>query len=125
MQGVPERLLPLQKVNHEIPLIDKERRYHYHSLRCPDSLKPELTKKIVCYICADWWEPAQVEQAAPMLCVHKKNNMLRTVIDAHQCNDNTVKDITPLPNQDVIRLDVARVKHHSKIDLSDETSTYN
>jgi len=30
-----------------------------------------------------------------------------------------VKDVTPLPDQDVIRLDIARAKIHSKIDLSD------
>ena len=50
---------------------------------------------------AAWWEPAQVEQAAPMLCIKKK------------------KDVTPLPDQDMIRLDVARAKICSKIDLSD------
>jgi len=30
-----------------------------------------------------------------------------------------VKDVTPLPDQDVICLDIARAKIHSKIDLSD------
>jgi len=30
-----------------------------------------------------------------------------------------VKDVTPLPDQDVIHLDIARVKICSKIDLSD------
>ena len=54
-----------------------------------------------------------------MLCVKKKTNKLRTVIDGRQRNDNTIKDVTPLPDQDVIRLDVARVKIRSKIDLSD------
>ena len=54
-----------------------------------------------------------------MLCVKKKTNKLRTVVDGRQRNDNTIKDVTPLPDQDIIRLDVARVKIHSKIDLSD------
>jgi len=30
-----------------------------------------------------------------------------------------VKDVTPLPDQEVIREDVARAKYHSKIDLTD------
>ena len=54
-----------------------------------------------------------------MLCVKKKTNNLRTVVDGRQRNDNTIKDVTPLPDQDVIRLDVARAKICSKIDLSD------
>ena len=76
-------------------------------------------EKIACYMCAGGWEPAQAEQVAPMLCVKKKTNKLRTVIDGQQRNDNTIKEVTALPDQDVIRLDVDRVKIHSKIDLSD------
>ena len=116
MQGVPDRLPPLWKVNHHIPLIDKKKRYKY---RCLDLLKPELMEKIACYMHAGWWEPAQVEQVALMLCVRKKMNKLRTVINGWQWNDNTIKDITPLPDQDIIHLDVARVKIHSKIYLLD------
>jgi len=81
MNGALERLPPLQEVNHQIPIINKSKRYKYHALRCPDSLKNELSEKIKCYTHAEWWEPIQVEQAAPMLCIRKKNNTLRTVID--------------------------------------------
>jgi hypothetical protein len=61
----------------------------------------------------------QTDQAAPMLCILKKSGLLRTAIDAHKRNDNTVKDVTPFPDQDQIRLDVARAKIRSKIDFSD------
>jgi hypothetical protein len=54
-----------------------------------------------------------------MLCIRKKDSHLRTVVDARQRNENTVKDITPLPDQEVIREDVARGRIRSKIDLSD------
>jgi hypothetical protein len=54
-----------------------------------------------------------------MLCIHKKDKHLCTVVDARQQNNNTVKDITPLPDQEVIREDVAWAKFRSKIDLSD------
>jgi len=40
------------------------------------------------------------------------------VVDCQQCNDNTVKDITPFPDQDQIQMDVAQAKFCSKIDLS-------
>jgi Reverse transcriptase (RNA-dependent DNA polymerase) len=119
MKGAPEKLPPLREVNHQIPLIDENKRYKYHTPRCPDLLKPELVEKIARYTRAGWWEPAQTEQAAPMLCVHKKNMQLRTVVDGRQRNENTVKDVTPLPDQDVICLDGARAKIRSKIDLSD------
>jgi hypothetical protein len=100
-------------------LIDEKKRYKYHNPCCLDSLKPELVEKIAHYTHVGWWEQAQAKQAAPMLCVRKKMNKLRTVIDRQQWNDNTVKDVTLLPDQDVIHLDVARAKICSKIDLLD------
>ena len=81
MGGVPEKLLPLREVNHHILLIDKGKRYKYHSPRCPDSLKPKLSEKIARYTHANWWKPAKVEQVAQMLCMRKKNDRLRTVVD--------------------------------------------
>jgi hypothetical protein len=54
-----------------------------------------------------------------MLCIPKKDSYLRTALDARQRNDNTVRNVTPLPDQDLIREDVARAKYRSKIDLSD------
>jgi hypothetical protein len=54
-----------------------------------------------------------------MLCIHKKDKHLHTVVDARQQNDNTVKDVTPLPDQEVIQEDVAWAKIRSKIDLLD------
>jgi hypothetical protein len=119
MNRAPERLPLLREVNHRIPIMDENKRYKYHSPRCLDSLKPELIEKIARYTHAGWWEPIQVDQAAPMLCVHKKTMALHTVVDGRQRNENTLKDVTPLPDQDLIRLDVARAKIRLKIDLSD------
>jgi len=53
------------------------------------------------------------------MCIHKKDGRIRTVVDARQRNDNTIKDVTPLPDQEIIREDVARAKYRSKIDLAD------
>ncbi|KAG6875412.1 hypothetical protein C0995_002094, partial [Termitomyces sp. Mi166 len=71
------------------------------------------------YINAKWWEPRPVTQAALLLFIPKKNGTLQTVLDAWQCNDNTIKDVTPLSDQEVIRKDVAKARYRSKIDLTD------
>jgi hypothetical protein len=48
-----------------------------------------------------------VEQAAPMLIISKNNGDIQTVVNAKKCNDNTMKNVTPFPDQDLICLDVA------------------
>jgi hypothetical protein len=53
-----------------------------------------------------------------MLCIPKKSGLLRTAIDARKWNDNTIKDVTPFPDRDQIRLDVVRAKIQLKIDFS-------
>jgi hypothetical protein len=119
MNGVLEELPLMCGVNHHIPLIDENKRYNYHLPRCPDSMKMQLMEKITRYMRAGWWESVQTDQATPMLCIPKKSRLLRTTIDARKRNDNTVKDATPFPDQDQIRLDVARAKIQLKIDFSD------
>lgn len=119
LTGAPPKLPPFREINHTIPLIDENKKYNYHLPRCPDALKTQLNEKIIRYTKAGWWEEANVTQAAPMLCIPKKSTNLRTVIDARKRNENTHKDVTPFPEQEQIRNDVARAKYRSKIDLSD------
>ena len=54
-----------------------------------------------------------------MLCIPKKNGTLRTMFDLRQQNDNTWKDITPFPEQDAIRHDVACAKFRFKLDMTE------
>jgi len=54
-----------------------------------------------------------------MLCILKKNGKLRTVFDLCQQNDNTEKDVSPFPDQDTIRHDIARAMYRSKLDMSE------
>jgi hypothetical protein len=115
----PLALPPLRPVNHKIVLIDPSKFYNYYYPKCAESLKVELLEKISRYVSAGWWMEASVDQAAPMLCIPKKDGRLRTVIDCRKRNANTVRDVTPLPDQDQIRTDVARGKYRSKIDISD------
>jgi hypothetical protein len=53
-----------------------------------------------------------------MLCI-PKTGKLRTVFDKRLQNDNTVKNVTPFPDQDMICNDVTRSNHRLKIDLTD------
>ncbi|KAL1947388.1 hypothetical protein VTO73DRAFT_14349 [Trametes versicolor] len=118
-QPVPPGLPPLRAVNHTIPLVDPKKRYHYHLPRCPEVLRPQVNDKIQHYTRAGWWEPHPADQAAPLLCVYKKDGRLRTVVDLRQHNENTVRDVTPFPDQDQIRNDVAHAPFRSKLDMSD------
>jgi len=102
------QLPPWREVNHEIHLVDNDKWYKYFTPHCPNSLHDKLHAKINCYVNTGWWEPRSVKQVAPLLCIPKKDGKLRTVVDVRQQNDNMVKDVTPLPDQEVIREDVAR-----------------
>ena len=119
--GAPERLPPLRAVNHAIVLIDDTKVYNYYLPRCADAYKTAFLEKLNRYITNGWWEPVTAAQAAPMLCIPKnaRDATLRTVVDCRKRNENTVRDVTPLPDQDTICMDVARAKYHSKIDLTD------
>jgi hypothetical protein len=87
----------------------------------PGSIKPQLLDKIQKYTKAQWWVEGTTD-AQPMLCLFKKDKQtLQTVIDLQKRNENTVKDLTPFPDQDEIRESVVQVKFHSKLDM---TSAY-
>ncbi|KAF8223395.1 hypothetical protein L208DRAFT_1316909, partial [Tricholoma matsutake] len=111
LSGVPGKQPPLRDINHHIPLVDEKKNYNYYLPKCPDSMRKPLAKKIARYCKAGWWRPVCVEQAALMLVVPKKSGKLCTVINAVKHNTNTVKDVTPFPDQDLICLDVARAKY--------------
>ena len=66
----------IREVNHKINLINPARRYKYHLLRCPTALREEFHKKLNRYINAGWWEPRTATQAAPLMCIHKKDGRL-------------------------------------------------
>ena len=116
LTAAPLHLPPLQEVNHKIPIIDENK---HHLLRCPESLKTQLINKIQTYKNAGWWEETNVSQAAPILCIFKKDSVkFRAVINGRKHNDNMEKDVTPFPDQEQICHDVAGAKYQSKIDMS-------
>ncbi|KAG6896207.1 hypothetical protein C0992_009713 [Termitomyces sp. T32_za158] len=82
VNGMKPELLPWREVNHEINLIDKTKQYKYHLPCCPRALQEQFHNKTNCYINAKWWEPWLAKQAAPLLCIPKKDGTLRTALDA-------------------------------------------
>lgn len=116
---VPQRLPPWRAINHEINLVDPTLVVHQRRPTCPDVLRTQLADKIDWYLKAGWWEAKSVTNASPMLCIHKRNGVLRSVIDARIRNLNTIPDVTPLPDQDLIRQDCALAIYISKLDLKD------
>ena len=112
-------LPPFREVNHEINLVDPNKRINYRLPKCPEHYCSELSEKIQRYTTAKWWVLVTARQAVPMLCIPKKNGKLRMVFDLHEQNDNTVKDVTPFPDQDNIRHDVARCPYRSKLNMSE------
>ena len=117
----PPELPPLWAVNHSIPLINPDARYMQRQPRCPTALMPLLREKTQRYLQAGWWKLAHGRNAIPLLSIPKAGAelRLRTVVDARECNANTIIDSTPLPNQDLIRDVVASHKYVSVIDMSD------
>jgi Reverse transcriptase (RNA-dependent DNA polymerase) len=119
VSGIPLELPLLREVNHEISLVDPTKHVRYRLPKCPEHFREDLSTKIECYTTAEWWVPAVVHQAVPMLCVPKKNGMLRTIFYLREQNDNTVKDIMPFPDQDIIGNDIACTAYRTKLDMSE------
>jgi hypothetical protein len=117
--SIPLEHPPFREVNHEINLVDPDKRIHYCLPKCPEHYWAELSEKVLWYTTAGWWVPATARQAVPMLCIPKKNGKLCTVFDLHEQNNNTVKDVMPFPDQDNIRHDVAHCAYQTKLDMSE------
>src|SRR5437588_13106247 len=56
--------------------------------------------------------------AASMFVQEKKDGRIRPLVDLQNRNENTIKDNSPNPNQQVILASIGRAKYCSKIDLS-------
>ena len=112
-------LLPLHLINHEIPLKNPNLRIVHRPAKCPEPLREEFREKFDCYVKAGWWVHMTLPSTAPLLIMFKKSRAIRMVIDTRQRHENTILDVTPLPDQEAVRNDVACANFHMKIDLSD------
>lgn len=120
--GIPDSLPKFREVNHEIKLIDENKTIPHRRPRCSEAMYPLLQQKIDDYVKRGLWRKVAVESAPPLLAIPKPKIdglKLRAVVDKRAVNDNTIKDLTPFPDQSIIRRDFARAKFRSKLDMTD------
>jgi hypothetical protein len=112
VSGIPLELPPLHEVNHEINLVYPTKRIRYHLPKCPEHFREDLSAKIERYTTAEWWVPAVAHQAAKRcLCFAYQRKTVRIIFDLREQNENMVKDVTPFPDQDIIKNDIARAAY--------------
>jgi hypothetical protein len=112
-------LPPFREINHKIPFLNPNLKINHRAPKCPEPLREELKEKVDRYLKAGVWIRTSLPSHTLMMVVFKKSRAIRTVIDGRQRNDNTIADVTPMPDQETIRHDLARARFRSKIDLSD------
>jgi hypothetical protein len=106
MLEVP-KLPPLHQVNHKIPLKNPNLKITHRPAKCPEPLRDEFREEFDRYVKAGWWVHMALPSSAPLMIVFKKSGAMWTVIDARQCNDNTLPEVMPLPDQEAVRNDIA------------------
>ena len=55
--SIPLELSLFREVNHEINLVDPDKRIHYRLPKCPEHYCSDLSAKIQRYTTAEWWIP--------------------------------------------------------------------
>jgi hypothetical protein len=117
-------LPPLREVNHRIPIIDESKAYSFRPSRCPAAFLPLWSAKRDQYIKSGRWRFATSTNAAPLMFLKKATQpgepiKMRNTIDLRECNANTRKLASPLPDQRTILYRVAARKYISSIDGKD------
>ena len=120
-EKIPVTLPPLRKeLNHKITLKESKLGNYRNEYRpIPESKMKQLSKWL-----QQWKENGiavngPAPYAAPIFGVPKKAlGEIRLVIDLKEWNRYTIRDYTPIPNQPIIRNDIASHPFRSKIDMS-------
>jgi hypothetical protein len=113
-------LPPLRAINCTIPLIDPEWVYKWHPSRCPEPLRPQWGEKRQAYLSSGCWKMTSMGNTVPMLFIQKPSmDKLRTVVDLCECNSNTQKLSSPLPDIDGICHIPYICASHPKFQMSD------
>lgn len=66
-------LPPLRAINHEIPLIDKNKIYSWWPLKCSKLLLRQWVQKKKDYLSTGHWKVTTAQNMVPMLCIFKPN----------------------------------------------------
>ncbi len=120
-KDVPETSLPpLHAINHQIPLIDENKIYHWRPSRCPEAFRAQWAEKRDAYLKSDRWKMTSSSNTISMLLIPKPRTdppLLRTVFDLRERNKNTWRLTSPLPNMDGMLRRAASKKFQSLLDL--------
>ena len=100
-------LPPMRAINHLIPLIDENKKYHYRPSKCPEAFRKQWLEKRSAYLKTGRWRTVMGHNLIPMLMIPKMSSSnglptLRTVFDKQEQNMNTQKLASPLPDMDEI-----------------------
>ncbi|EIN12598.1 DNA/RNA polymerase, partial [Punctularia strigosozonata HHB-11173 SS5] len=110
-------LPPLRRVNHRIPIIDKDKRYPFRASRCPEGFREQWNTKRDIFLNSGRWEYASGTNAVPIMFLSKPSGGMRNTVDLRARNDNTRKMSSPLPDQDAIRRRVAASRYFTAMDV--------
>ncbi|GAA5988700.1 hypothetical protein JCM11641_006509 [Rhodosporidiobolus odoratus] len=109
---------PFRPVNHNIPLLDKEKKIRPHAIRIPDRYASQWSAHLRKFVETGFWSPAALDSACAMFAVPKHDkSQARFVINLKPQNDNTAKLASPIPNMKQTRYRVASYRRRSKIDF--------
>src|SRR5437588_4602943 len=115
---VLRKLPQLRKINHRIRLKDPTKAINMAQYKITHKLFPKLKEWIDKEIQAGSLYRTEAPGAASMFVQEKKDSRIRPLVDLRNRNENTNKDNSPIPNQQVILASIGRAKYRSKSDLS-------
>jgi len=119
VKEVPEELPQARKIMHRISLKDPTKLLKTPTFKAPQALITKYKAAINKQMNAGILHRTRVPGGASMFVEAKSDGRIRPLVELSFRNDNTQADHTQIPEQSTILNVVARVRFHSKIDLSD------
>ncbi|GAA5982777.1 hypothetical protein JCM11641_007785, partial [Rhodosporidiobolus odoratus] len=109
---------PFRPVNHDIPLLDAEKKIRPHAIRIPDRYAAQWSAHLRKFVETGFWSPAALDSACAMFAVPKHDkSQARFVINLKPRNDNTAKLASPIPDMKQTRYRVASHRRQTKLDF--------
>lgn len=105
-------------IEHDIELIDNAKGVVEPLRRRPKAHQAEAAKQVAKMLDMGIIEPSASSRAAAYVLVKKKDGTLRMCIDFRRLNDQTKKNLYPLPNLDDCIESLAGNKYYSQLDLA-------
>ncbi|GAA5974834.1 hypothetical protein JCM11641_008387 [Rhodosporidiobolus odoratus] len=109
---------PYRPVNHDIPLVDEEKKIRPHAIRMPDQYAAQWSAHLCKFVETGFWSPAALDSACAMFAVPKHDeSQARFVVGLKPRNDHTVKLASPIHDMKQSRYRVASHRRQRKLDF--------